>query len=206
MSQKNFSQGKAKARRILSGVYAGFCIILVLLLICNITIIVKGVVSPERPPSVLGMTPMVVLSGSMSGEQEGHIEIGDLIVARKVDAADLKVGDVISYMDGKSAVTHRIIGIVEGYTGNLFFETKGDANNAPDLSTVSQDQLIGKFWFRIPYLGDFALFLQQPLGMLLFVGVPLIAFLLYDIIRRRIALDKELKRLREKAGEEPAEN
>lgn len=206
MSQKNFSQGKTKARRILSGVYAGFCIILVLLLICNITIIVKGVVSPERPPSVLGMTPMVVLSGSMSGEQEGHIEIGDLIVARKVDAADLKVGDVISYMDGKSAVTHRIIGIVEGYTGNLFFETKGDANNAPDLSTVSQDQLIGKFWFRIPYLGDFALFLQQPLGMLLFVGVPLIAFLLYDIIRRRIALDKELKRLREKAGEEPAEN
>lgn len=206
MSQKNFSQGKAKARRILSGVYAGFCIILVLLLICNITIIVKGVVSPERPPSVLGMTPMVVLSGSMSGEQEGHIEIGDLIVARKVDAADLKVGDVISYMDGKSAVTHRIIGIVEGYTGNLFFETKGDANNAPDLSTVSQDQLIGKFWFRIPYLGDFALFLQQPLGMLLFAGIPLIAFLLYDIIRRRMVLDKELKRLREKAGEEPAEN
>lgn len=205
MSQKNFSQGKAKARRILSGVYAGFCIILVLLLICNITIIVRGVVSPERPPSVLGMTPMVVLSGSMSGEQEGHIEIGDLIVARKVDAADLKVGDVISYMDGKSAVTHRIIGIVEGVSGNRYFETKGDANNAPDLSTVSEEQLIGRFWFRIPYLGDFALFLQQPLGMLIFVGIPLIAFLLYDIIRRRMVLDKELKRLREKAGETAAE-
>ena len=201
-----FSQRKSKMQRILSGIYGVFCIILIFLLICNITIIVKGVVSPERPPSVLGMTPMVVLSGSMSGEQEGHIEIGDLIVARKVDAADLKVGDVISYMDGKSAVTHRIIGIVEGYTGNLFFETKGDANNAPDLSTVSQDQLIGKFWFRLPYLGDFALFLQQPLGMLLFAGVPLVAFLLYDIIRRRRLLEAEMQRLREKAGEIPEEN
>lgn len=201
-----FSQRKSKMQRILSGIYGVFCIILIFLLICNVTIIVKGVVSPERPPSVLGMTPMVVLSGSMSGEQEGHIEIGDLIVARKVDAADLKVGDVISYMDGKSAVTHRIIGIVEGYTGNLFFETKGDANNAPDLSTVSQDQLIGKFWFRLPYLGDFALFLQQPLGMLLFAGVPLVAFLLYDIIRRRRLLEAEMQRLREKAGEIPEEN
>lgn len=201
-----FSQRKSKMQRILSGIYGVFCIILIFLLICNITIIVKGVVSPERPPSVLGMTPMVVLSGSMSGEQEGHIEIGDLIVARKVEAANLKEGDVISYMDGKSAVTHRIIGIVEGYTGNLFFETKGDANNAPDLSTVSQDQLIGKFWFRLPYLGDFALFLQQPLGMLLFAGVPLVAFLLYDIIRRRRLLEAEMQRLREKAGEIPEEN
>lgn len=206
MGGKFSSQKKTKFQRVLSGIYAVFCVILALLLICNITIIVKGVVSPERPPSLFGVTPMVVLSGSMSGDQPGHVEIGDLIVARKVDAEELEVGDVISYMDGRSAVTHRIIGIVEGYSGKLFFETKGDANNAPDLSTVSQDQLIGKFWFRLPYLGNFALFLQQPLGMLVFAGVPLVAFLGYEIIRRRIAMDRELKRLREKAGELPEEN
>ena len=112
MGGKYSSQKKTKFRRFLSVLYTVFCMILVLLLACNVTIIVKGVVSPERPPSVMGLTPMVVLSGSMSGEREGHIEVGDLIVARNVDAADLAEGDVISFMDGKSAVTHRIIGIV----------------------------------------------------------------------------------------------
>lgn len=43
------------------------CIILCFALACNLTFIVKGALSPERPPSVSGMTPMVVLSGSMSG-------------------------------------------------------------------------------------------------------------------------------------------
>ncbi len=45
------------------------CIILCFALACNLTFIVKGALSPERPPSVSGMTPMVVLFGS--GERPG---------------------------------------------------------------------------------------------------------------------------------------
>ena len=61
-------------------------------------------------------------------------------------------------------------------------------------------------------VGDFALFLQQPLGMLLFIGVPLLAFIIYDILRRqRYAsrerakareMEAELARLRSLAGEQ----
>jgi len=62
------------------------CIILCFALACNLTFIVKGALSPERPPSVLGLTPMVVLSGSMSGQAEDSL-IG-LCTGRLAGAGD----------------------------------------------------------------------------------------------------------------------
>lgn len=46
---------------------AVLCAVFSFLLVCNVTIIVKGTLHPETPPTVLGVAPMVVLSGSMSG-------------------------------------------------------------------------------------------------------------------------------------------
>jgi len=164
---------------------------------------------------VLGVTPMVVLSGSMSGEAEDHIEIGDLIFVGNVEPDELVEGDVISFMDGDAVVTHRIIGIDVDEDGKLLFTTKGDANNAEDLRPVSEDNLIGIYKARIGKVGDFALFLQTPMGMLLFIALPLLAFIIYDILRRRhyaakedkhtAELEAELERLRALAGEKGEE-
>ena len=96
-------------QKILTGVSILLCIVFSFMLICNMTIIIKGTLYPERPPSVLGITPMVVLSGSMSGDAEDHIEVGDLIFVGKTEAEELEVGDVIAFMEGKVVVTHRII-------------------------------------------------------------------------------------------------
>ena len=81
------------------------CAVFAFLLVCNLTIIIKGTVNPEKPPTVFGATPMVVLSGSMSGNAEDHIEVGDLIFDVKPDIASLKEGDIVSFMDGKTVVT-----------------------------------------------------------------------------------------------------
>lgn len=182
------------------------CVVLGFLLLCNITIIVKGTLNPERPPELLGITPMVVLSGSMSGDAPDHIEVGDLIFIGKEQPHQLEVGDVIAYMSGSTTVTHRITAIDTAEDGSLLFTTKGDANDTQDSEAVTEEQLIGVYRGRIPKVGDFALFLQQPLGMLLFIGVPLLAFIIYDIVRRqRYAraekekaqeMERELARLR----------
>ena len=191
------------------------CIVFGILLICNLTIIIKGSIAPEMPPSVLGITPLVVLSGSMSGEATDHIEIGDLIFTGKAKPESLEKGDVIAYMDGSVVVTHRIVEISTDENGKLIFTTKGDANNAADIRPVSEEQLVGLYKFRIPKVGDFALFLQTPLGMMLFIALPLILFIIYDILRRRhyatkedkrtAELEAELERLRALAGEKDAE-
>ena len=206
-------KGKApkKHGRILMVIGAVLCILFGFLLICNLTIIIKGTLFPEKPPSVMGVTPMVVLSGSMSGEAEGHIEVGDLVFVGKAEAEELEVGDIIAYLSGGSAVTHRIVAIDTAEDGSLLFTTKGDANEVEDTEPVTEEQLIGIYRGRIPKVGDFALFLRQPLGMLLFIGVPLLAFIIYDVVRRQryasrekskaLEMEAELERLRSLAGE-----
>lgn len=217
MEQTNNTRKSNTSQKVLTVVGAVLCVIFGFMLICNIVIVIKGNVSPDRPPSVLGVTPMVVLSGSMSGDAPDHIEAGDLIFAKPVQPEALKIGDIITYMEGKTVVTHRIIGINVGEDGKLLFDTKGDANNTADTDPVHQDNLVGIYTGRIPMVGDLAIFMQTPLGMIIFIGVPLVAFVGYDMIRRQkhaakdqaktAELEAELERLRALAAEkEKAEN
>ena len=198
---------KKKSGAAMHIIGAVLCVVFGFFLVCNIIIIVKGTLHPETPPTVLGVAPMVVLSGSMSGTAEDHIEVGDLIFTKQADLDQLKVGDVVAFMDGSIVVTHRIVSISADRSE---FVTKGDANNTED-EPISADQIIGQYSGRIPKVGDFALFLQKPLGMAVFIGIPVCAFIIYDIISRQksagkkdeetAALKAELERLRAAAGE-----
>ena len=160
------------------------CAVFAFALVCNLTIIIKGTLHPDTPPTVFGVAPMVVLSGSMSGTAQDHIEAGDLIFDTKADVNTLKEGDVISFMENKVVVTHRIIRIETAQDGTRLFVTKGDANNTED-EPITADMVVGLYRFRIPKLGDFALFLQKPLGMVIFIGIPVLAFIVIDILRRQ---------------------
>jgi signal peptidase len=199
MSEKEISAPKKGDHKIsVTGILGVvLCIMLSLMLICNLTIVIKGTLYPEKPPSVLGVTPMVVLSGSMSGDAQDHIEVGDLIFIGNADADSLQEGDVIAFMDGSVVITHRIIAVEQNSEGQPIFTTKGDANNAPDQRPVTELNLIGKYLGRIPKVGDFAIFLQTPLGMVLFIGIPMIGFILYDVIRRQKDAAREKQRSNE---------
>lgn len=202
---------KKKNSVVLSTLGIIMCVVFGLMLLCNVIIIIKGTVNPKKPPSVLGITPMVVQSGSMSGNAEDHIEVGDLIFISKAEADKLKVGDIISFMEEKLVITHRITAIEKDEQGKLLFTTKGDANNVEDSFPVSEEQLVGIYRFRLAGVGDFAMFLQTPLGMIIFMGIPLCLFVIADIIRRRkdgkeedkktAELQAEIERLRKIAEE-----
>lgn len=184
---------------ILTVVGTVLCAVFSFLLVCNVIIIVKGTLRPETPPTVLGVAPMVVLSGSMSGTAEDHIEVGDLIFTTTPDLDSLQVGDVVAFMDDDVVVTHRIVDITADKSGKKQFVTKGDANNTEDPA-IYPESVIGVYRGRVPKLGDFALFLQKPLGMAVFIGVPVCAFVIGDVIRRRKQAqhsDEETARLRE---------
>jgi hypothetical protein len=70
---------------------------------------------------------------------------------------------------------------------------------------------VGIYRFRLAGVGDFAMFLQTPLGMIIFMGIPLCLFVIADIIRRRkddkeedkktAELQAEIERLRKIAEE-----
>ena len=56
------------------------------------TFIIKGALEPETPPTVFGVVPLVVLSGSM----EPEISLYDLVIIHEKDSYE--VGDVQNFL------------------------------------------------------------------------------------------------------------
>ena len=168
------------------------CIILIIalsiVLIGNVTFIIKGALHPDTPPTVFGVVPLVALSGSMDGDHDNSFGAGSMVIMKKVRS--VQVGDVVAFRDPATRdelviVTHRVVD-VQMIEGEPRYVTQGDANNTPDMGTIGNDDLIAEYVFHIEGLGNFAMFLREPIGMLLFIGVPVLAFILYDIIRHKL--------------------
>ncbi len=176
---------REKSASILSKVIKGFvlviCVILAAFVIVNITLIVKSYANPDEVPDFMGYKPFIVLSGSM----EPVILAGDMVLTREVKPEDIKVGDIISFSaEDQIVVTHRVVDIDR--SEGLTFITKGDANVGTDAVGVKPEQLEGRYIWRAANMGRFALFIQTPVGMLLFVITPMCLFILYDVIARSI--------------------
>lgn len=131
---------KSKGSKVTFIIGIVLCVILVPILIINCTLIINGFVT-DRPPSIFGYTPLVVLTDSM----DPLIAEGDVILTKDVNPDDIKVGDVISFFDPASpddaVLTHRVIAIETDEEGNRLATTAGD-NNAK--SDYERDKMLAK--------------------------------------------------------------
>lgn len=103
-------------------------------------------------PRLGGATPYTVLTGSMAP----HYPPGTLVVARPVDPADVRVGDVVTIQlesGRREYVTHRVVQIEHTLTGKTLFRTQGDANPVADLDLRRPEQVRGRLWYAVPVLG-----------------------------------------------------
>lgn len=175
------------------------CVIFVPIILINIVLIGKTYTNPEHLPSVLGISPVVCLSGSM----EGKIGVNSLIFIKDYDTEALVEGDIICYLEkGKTAVTHRIEKIEYDEDGKRSFVTKGDANNTIDIGeNIKPEQIEGKYIGHIEKLGGVVLFMQSPTGMILFITLPIVIYLLFDFVMS----GKEQKKEKDRADELEAE-
>ena len=142
------------------------CVVIVVIL----AILLAGV-------RLIGLKPYVVLSGSM----EPKYPVGSMIYTKKVDPADLKVDDPLTFKLSSGAVaTHRIVEILppEKAGGQIQFRTKGDANQNADSAPVPADRVLGKPVFCIPLLGFVAEFIQRPPGLYVAAGIGIVVIIL----------------------------
>jgi signal peptidase len=81
--------------------------------------------------------------------------VGGLVVIKPVDGQDVAVGDVISFkLPGiDTPICHRVIDRQETAGGTLF-QTKGDANEEPDVTLVPAANVNGREVFYLPYAGN----------------------------------------------------
>ena len=106
-------------------------------------------------PSVTGAVPLTVLTSSM----EPTLPPGTLVVVRPTAAADVRLGDVMTYQieSGKpEVVTHRVIAIEASSDGSRTFTTQGDNNPQADPNPVVAGQVKGTVWYSVPLIGYLA--------------------------------------------------
>ncbi len=141
----------------------------------------------------------VVLSGSMLPT----IEIKDVVVTKKIAEDRLEIGDIITFISPDPrfcgiSVTHRIIEKIYDETQGVYkYRTQGDNNNVADGTPVSNDYILGKVILKIPKLGYIQDILASKGGLIIFVLIPCLAILSYDIMKIFKRLGQKTKLIKE---------
>ena len=92
--------------------------------------------------------PIVILSNSMNPA----FSRGDVVIYKKVDVRKINVNDIIIYSIAEQNIAHRVINITEE-DGTLYFQTKGDNNNAPDMLRITENNIKGVYALHVKYAG-----------------------------------------------------
>lgn len=151
------------------------CVIVLLIpiLFVSSVILIDSYTNPDEVPSFYGWKPFIVLSGSM----ETEISAGDIVVVKEVELNSLKKNDIIAFNEEDIVITHRIVDIVND-NGKVKYVTKGDNNNENDSNYVLPEQVEGQYKFRLRGIGNFAMFLQTPTGLVICLSIPVLLLIL----------------------------
>ena len=180
------------ALRVIRRVLVALVVVLAFLAL-SLALLVRP--NAEGVDTIFGHPIFSVASGSMTPA----IHTGDLIVDNPVtpnQAADLHVGQIISFRESSSGassliITHRIVAVLPGSArAPVLYRTKGDANNAPDLGTVAPSQVTGVYAERIPFAAYLLSTLHQPLTFVVLIMIPVV-YLAEEEVRRRWILQQE---------------
>ena len=134
------------------------CLILIFFILLNIF--------SMNNKSLFGFRIYRVISGSM----QPAFQIGDVIIVKKSN--NYSERDIITYSNGLTTITHRIIAI-----NNDEVITKGDANEVDD-KPINKEQIIGKFFFRISNFSLFSMILSKNVIYLIMIFLLVLIFLL----------------------------
>ena len=176
---------------------AVLCVILIPLLAVNITLIVKGALYPDELTDVFNIAPVAIDNTYMEGENEGCFNEGALVFIKTFESDEerqaVEQGDVVAFRwlddDGSVNFTvYRILGVTRDEETGLITSVSVRADNVPEGEgtapvPVEIGDVVGILNGSVDHLGAFAMFLMQPLGVLLFVGVPVVIYVVVDIIR-----------------------
>ena len=151
--------------------------------------------SAGEVPSVFGFSVLQVKTGSMIPEYE----IGTVVITKKTDVNELKVGDVISFYSMDQDIsgevnTHRIVNIEYGGDDNApYFTTKGDNNSEVDKHKVWPSQIVGKVVYNLGTVSGTVIGVFQNPNVIFFVIVLPLIFITFGEAVNLVSLIAESK-------------
>ena len=111
----------------------------------------------------IGMFTYVPLS-IVSESMVPVINVGDAVIYEKIkDDYKFSVNEIIIFVHNDMVIVHRINSI-SYIDGELSIKTKGDNNNSIDDFIVEENDIIGIYKTKIPYIGYPASFIHKIIG------------------------------------------
>lgn len=167
---KNKIEKQKKRQKALKFIFYPIAIFIVL---CAISIVYQKVIKKEDNINLFGYKPYIVLSGSM----EPNIQVGDIVVAKRVNDGQVEIGDIITFQDERGAtITHRVVDIVIK-DGKRLYQTKGDNNNSNDVGLISMENIKGEYNFKINKVGKIISQIITPTGIMLIILIMVIGYI-----------------------------
>ena len=135
-----------------------------------------------KTPSIFGYQIMRVTTGSM----EPTLMVGDVIMVKETDPADIHKDDIISYesIQGElkgQIITHRVVEEPARVEATYFIQTQGDVEGAALDPRITDKQVKGKYLYKLEFLKGIYTFFLSPYGIITFVFV-IVALFGYEII------------------------
>ncbi len=123
------------------------------------------------PDAIGGQTSYIILIGN---SMEPDFKRNDLVLVQP--ASSYNIGDIVAYAQPDiGTVFHRIIDI-----GEDGFLLKGDHNSWVDSYHPREDEILGKFWIKIPSAGKYLQYLRKP-GTFTLVAVFFAGLILFTL-------------------------
>lgn len=167
-------------------------IVWIFVLICAISYLISAYrvyKGKEIIPNILGFHGFTVSTGSM----EPAINTGDYMISKKVKSDDIKSGDIITFIEEDTIITHRVSEIISKQGKKKIFITKGDGNNVEDDTKVMSENVVSKYVFKIPKIG-YILDYFKYMDPVIKVGILLLMYLIYlNIGNEKIIIKQEEK-------------
>ncbi len=137
-------------------IYNSIIIIMIIFIVIQLFPIRKSL-------EIFGFKQLIVISESMMGV----IDKGDFFVIEDVNPEDLQKGDIISFFieddeEHRVLVTH-FVADKFWHNNQLYFRTKPNISLRWDNWVIPEADIVGKYWFRIPKIGNFILQIRHPM-------------------------------------------
>lgn len=146
-----------------------------------------------------GMRSFVVVTGSM----EPNLKVGTLVFT-KPQLAYVK-NDIVAFEQDGRTITHRIVN-VERQKSQVFYGTKGDANNTSDIKKVPTSAILGKTVLAIPYIGSIVTTFKTIPGFIVFIVIPALIFIGFELknIKEEIVKETEKRLMSKSSYQDPS--
>lgn len=144
--------------------------------------VVSSLTFNRNDRNLFGYRAYIVLTDSMAATD---FDAGSLILVKEVNPAELKEGDIITFVSQNSesfgeTITHKIRSKTRDENGELAFVTYGTTTGTDDTVLVTAPYILGRYEVAIPYVGTFFTFLKTPQGYFTCILIPFLLLILHQ--------------------------